>query len=132
MKPGKPTLYATLAGNRHIFGLPGNPLSALTGLHEFVLPALRRMSGLPKKECRPSARLPLSRTLHTNGERVKFMLAQLFWKKAGPSVRPVKFHGSADLVAGAKADGVVVVPAGRQDFPAGTLVDFRPWRGMPW
>jgi molybdopterin molybdotransferase len=132
MKPGRPTLYATLAGNRHIFGLPGNPLSAMTGLHEFVLPALRRMSGVPRKECRPSVRLPLSRSLCTNGERVKFMLAQLLWNKAGPSVRPVKFRGSADLVAGAKADGVVVVPSGRQELPAGTLVDFRPWRALPW
>jgi len=131
MKPGKPLLYATLSGNRHIFGLPGNPLSAMTGFYEFVLPALCRMSGLPKKECRPSMHLPLSRALRSTRGRVECVLAQLLWRKKGPLVRPLKSHGSADLVAGAQADGVVVVPVGVQDLPAGSLVEFRPWRAQP-
>jgi len=131
MKPGKPLLYATLSGNRHIFGLPGNPLSAMTGFHEFVLPALRRMSGMPVKKCRPSMRLPLDRALRSRKGRVECVLAQLLWKKKGPLVRPLKSHGSADLVAGARADGVVVVPASVQELPAGSLVEFRPWRAHP-
>ncbi|MDP2898009.1 MAG: molybdopterin molybdotransferase MoeA [bacterium] len=132
MKPGKPTLYATLSGNRHIFGLPGNPLSSMTGFYQFVLPALRRMSGVPVKACRPTMRLPLTRALRTKGERVKFVLGQLVWAKTGPSVRALKSHGSADLVAGAQADGVIVVPAGNQELPAGSLVEFRPWRSQLW
>jgi len=132
MKPGKPTLYATLPGNRHIFGLPGNPLSAMTSFYEFVLPALRRMSSTPEKECRPTMRLPLGRALRTKGERVKFVLGQLLWTKTGPSVRALKSHGSADLVAGAQADGVIVVPAGSQELPAGSHVEFRPWRSQLW
>jgi molybdopterin molybdotransferase len=39
MKPGKPQLYATLDGGRHLFGLPGNPLSVLTGFYAWVVPA---------------------------------------------------------------------------------------------
>ncbi len=132
MRPGKPTLYATLPGNRHVFGLPGNPLSAMTGFHEFVLPALRRMSGVPEKECRPAMRLPLGRALRSTRGRVECVLAQLLWTKRGPVTRPLKFHGSADLVAGAKADGVIVVPASVQELPAGSLVEFRPWRAQPW
>jgi molybdopterin molybdotransferase len=132
MKPGKPTLYATLSRNHHIFGLPGNPLSAMTSFYEFVLPALRRMSGMPVKACRPTMRLPLVRALRTKGERAKFVLAQLVWRNKGPSVRPLKSHGSADLVAGAQADGVIVVPAGSQELPAGSLVEFRPWRAQLW
>lgn len=132
MKPGKPILYATLPANRHIFGLPGNPLSAMTSFYEFVLPALRRMSGMPVKEYRPTMRLPLNRALRTKGERAKFVLAQLVWRKKGPSVRPIKSHGSADLVAGAQADGVIVVPASVQELPAGSHVEFRPWRSQLW
>ncbi len=128
MKPGRPTLYATLSTKRHIFGLPGNPLSTMTGFYEFVLPALRRMSGLPEKECRPTTRLPLNRILRTEGERVKFVLAKLVWGKKGPSVSALKSHGSADIAAGARADGVIVVPAGTQELAAGSLVEFRPWR----
>lgn len=132
MKPGKPILYATLRGNRHIFGLPGNPLSAMTGFYEFVLPALRRMSSVPVKECRPTMRLPLSRDLRTDGERVKFVPAKLLRTKTRVSVCPLKSHGSADIVAGAHADGVVVIPPGSQKSPAGRLVEFRPWRAQPW
>lgn len=132
MKPGRPTLYATLPANRHIFGLPGNPLSAMTGFYEFVLPAVRRMSGVPAKECRPTMPLPLNRTLRTEGERVKFVLARLCRGKTGPSARPLKFHGSADIAAGARAEGAIIVPAGDRELPAGSLVEFRLWRVQPW
>jgi len=131
MKPGKPSLYATLSGNRHIFGLPGNPLSAMTGFYEFVLPALRRMSGVPVSQCRPTMRLPLERRVRSAKGRVEFVLAQLLWRKKGPLVRPLKSHSSADIVAGAKVDGVVVVPASVQELPAGSLVEFRLWRAQP-
>ncbi len=131
MKPGKPLLYATLSGNRHIFGLPGNPLSAMTGFHEFVLPALCRMSGVPEKQCQPSMHLPLTRALRSTRGRVEFVLAQLLWRKKGPLARPLKSHGSADIVAGGRADGVVVMPASVQELPAGSLVEFRPWRALP-
>lgn len=54
MKPGKPTTFATVpfknnAGNpetRLIFSLPGNPASAVVGLHLFVLPSLHHSSGV--------------------------------------------------------------------------------------
>lgn len=46
MRPGKPILFARLADGRPYFGLPGNPVAALTGFRFFVVPALRRMLGL--------------------------------------------------------------------------------------
>jgi molybdopterin molybdotransferase len=104
----------------------------MTSFYEFVLPTLRRMSGMPVKACRPTMRLPLSRALRTRGERVKFVLAQLVWRKKGPSVCPLRSHGSADIAAGAQADGVIVVAAGSQELPAGSLVEFRPWRAQLW
>lgn len=60
MKPGKPTTFATVpaaslsaqsAGShqreKQIFALPGNPASALVTFHLFVLPCLRKLSGMP-------------------------------------------------------------------------------------
>ncbi|XP_026675755.1 LOW QUALITY PROTEIN: molybdopterin biosynthesis protein CNX1-like [Diaphorina citri] len=44
MKPGKPTTFATL-GNKLIFCLPGNPVSAMVTCHLFVLPALKALAG---------------------------------------------------------------------------------------
>jgi len=44
MKPGKPLAFGKL-GKAVFFGLPGNPVSAMVTFYQFVLPAIRRMSG---------------------------------------------------------------------------------------
>jgi molybdopterin molybdotransferase len=130
MKPGKPLLYATLPGNRHILGLPGNPLSTMVGFYEFVLPVLRRMSGFATDTIRPPIYVPLASGLVSKGGRVRFVLARLLKRKNGPKVIPVKSQSSADLVAGGQADGVIVVPARVRKIPPGDLVEFRSWRPM--
>lgn len=53
MKPGKPTTFASVPppqGGRSklVFGLPGNPASALVTFYLFVVPALRRLGGWSK------------------------------------------------------------------------------------
>ncbi len=131
MKPGKPILYATFPRRRHLFGLPGNPLSAMTGFYEFALPALLRMSGLPPDRCRPALRLPLRSPLASKGGRVHCMLARLFWDEDGPQLEPVDSRSSADLASGGRADGVIVVPAHVTALGAGNVVAFRPWRALP-
>jgi len=131
MKPGKPFLFATLPGDRFIFGLPGNPLSALTAFHEFVLPALRRLSGMAPKASRPSLRLPLAAPLTSKGELVRFILGRLRWEESGPSVTAVASQSSADLVSALKADGAIVFPADVREMKSGDLVEFRPWRTLP-
>jgi molybdenum cofactor synthesis domain-containing protein len=130
MKPGKPLLYATLAGNRHVFGLPGNPLSAMTGFYEFVLPALARLAGAAA-EC--GWRLPaqLAAPLASKGGPVRFALARVTWGPRGLAVEPVESRSSADLVAGGRADGAIAVPAGVRALAAGAMVEFRPWRPLP-
>ena len=131
MKPGKPFLFATAAGGVCIFGLPGNPLSAATGLHEFVLPALRHMAGQTAEDCRPVLHARLRAAMAAQPGRQQFALASLAWTMAGPEVEAVHCHGSADLAAGAKADGVIMVPLGAEGIGAGSVVAFRPWRCWP-
>ncbi len=131
MKPGKPQLYATLSGNRHIFGLPGNPLSVLTGFSELVLPAIRRLSGFDAESSHVTLKLPLSRSVHSKANRTAFVLGKLIWGRKGLQVASIKSCGSADLVAGAQADGVILVPRNIQRIAAGELVEFTPWRSIP-
>ncbi|CAE6443693.1 unnamed protein product [Rhizoctonia solani] len=50
MKPGKPTTFASVPSpnggrDKLVFGLPGNPASALVTFYLFVIPALRRLGG---------------------------------------------------------------------------------------
>ncbi|HJP05040.1 MAG TPA: gephyrin-like molybdotransferase Glp, partial [Gammaproteobacteria bacterium] len=49
IRPGKPLLFALLPGGTRVFGLPGNPIAVAVGLRFFVVPALRRMLGLPEE-----------------------------------------------------------------------------------
>jgi len=131
MKPGKPFLFALSSDSKPIFGLPGNPLSAATGLHEFVLPALRRMSGWSEAECRPVVCARLVESVANKPGRQRYALATLAWTASGPEVTPVVSQSSADLAAGARADGAIIVPAESRGLEAGTVVDFRPWRVWP-
>jgi len=130
MKPGKPFLFAQRESEQLIFGLPGHPLATLTGLHEFVLPALRRLAGTPLDECRPQWMVRLHSALHSKGGRHRYHLARLLWTASGPTVEPLDSQSSADLVAGGRADGAIVVPPDVQTLAPGSLVPFRPWRGI--
>lgn len=49
IRPGKPLLFGRLPDGTLMFGLPGNPIAAAVGLRFFVVPALRRLQGLPKE-----------------------------------------------------------------------------------
>jgi molybdopterin molybdotransferase len=51
IKPGKPVYFGVVElpkkkGRKLIFGLPGNPVSALVTFHQFVKPAILKMMGL--------------------------------------------------------------------------------------
>ncbi|MCP4375380.1 MAG: molybdopterin molybdotransferase MoeA [bacterium] len=128
MKPGKPLLYATRGRNGHIFALPGNPVSVLTSMHAFVLPALRMLSGLSADDALVSLRLPLTRKIKSRSGRSLMALARVVNRRSGPAVAPVESVGSADISAASAADGVVVVPACKTELPAGSIVEFQPWR----
>ena len=131
MKPGKPQLFATGPWKSLVFGLPGNPLSAMTGFHELVLPALRRQAGCPSDQCRPTMVVRLAHELSTKGDRLQFVPARLKWTENGAEATAVDVHGTADLVAGSKADGALIVPEGTRRMEAGAFVGFRPWRFLP-
>jgi molybdopterin molybdotransferase len=131
IKPGRPTLYATAAGGRHIFGLPGNPLSVFAAFHEFALPALRTLAGYPAGLCRPGWLLPLAAAAEAKSDRVKCELARLVPGEVGLAVAPLHFNSSADLAAAGGADGIVILDPARGRFSAGDQVTFRPWRPLP-
>ncbi len=130
MKPGKPQLFAASADGTLFFGLPGNPVSALCGLHEFILPTLRRLAGCLPEACRPCWRMPLASPVKGRADRQRLMMARLVTTQHGLSADPVSNRGSADLVAAAMADGVIVLPCRDVALSAGDQIDFRPWRSF--
>ena len=124
-RPGKPIWFGLGAAGQAVFGLPGNPVSALVCLVRYVLPAIDTLLGATPA---PIDWLPLSVPY-----RVRPPLAMLLPVRvdAGPtratSVVPCPTRGSGDFVSLAGSDGFIELPAGPADYPAGTLCPFRRW-----
>lgn len=123
LRPGKPTVFARL-GRTLIFGLPGNPVSVSVTFNLFARTALRAMQG-----CRDSALVEewaiLSRGVKGSMERASYLPAQLSTNEAGQLLaEPLKWGGSSDFVAFARATVLVIVPAGVAAFEAGTRIRF--------
>ncbi|KAE8891880.1 Molybdopterin biosynthesis protein [Phytophthora fragariae] len=83
MKPGKPTTFATLdvqGTKKLVFALPGNPVSSFTTCHLLVLPALRRLRGLPISKCHHAkVYATLTHPIKLDPERPEFHRANLEW-----------------------------------------------------
>ncbi len=117
IKPGKPLAYGAL-GKTRFFGLPGNPVSALITLRQFVLPALKRMGGAHPH---PPLRflVPLKGDLRKRPGRREYQRGILAADDSGaPVVRGVGAQGSHLLTSLAKANCLIILPeesSGAQD-----------------
>jgi molybdopterin molybdotransferase len=126
VKPGKPIWFG-LRGETPVFGLPGNPVSTLLGFEVFVRAALVRLAGdAPELE---GERIPRGRWVgpeRRGGDRQDNLPAGLAAGADGvPELEPLPFHGSADVVAAARAKALAIVPAGGAIHP-GELIEYRP------
>jgi molybdopterin molybdotransferase len=120
IKPGKPTLFARRAG-RHLFGLPGNPVSAFVIFEVFVKPFLYRLMGCPWDPPRLTGRLGREVRRRTT-ERDEFLPVRM----ENGEVIPLSYHGSAHLNALSDAHGLIMVPKGVAAVLRGEAVDVRP------
>ena len=116
-KPGKPLLFAKTE-NTNFYALPGNPASSLVCYYEYVLPALRLMSG--RKECfLPAYQLPISHAYSFNGERDEFLKAFVSEGK----VTSLEGQESFALRSFAVANALIYLPVSQQTVQAGDLVE---------
>lgn len=121
MRPGRPTLFAW-CGERPVFGLPGNPVSAMLAFELFVLPALDLLAGAPPRQL-PLVSAQLARPLAEQAPLAHFLPARLQSTTERWLVEPVSWQGSGDVVALAQADGFLLVPPDRLVQPAGETVE---------
>lgn len=116
IKPGKPFVFGR-RGGKFLFGLPGNPVSALVTFQLLVRPALRRMLGAREVDS-PSFPAVLAEPLSNPGDRRHFMRVTV---DARGAVRLAGAQASHRLGALPSANGLVDVPA-RANWPVGTPV----------
>lgn len=117
IKPGKPFLWARAFG-KPIFGLPGNPVSAMVTFQLLVRPALLRMAGA-RETSAPSFRAQLAEPVSNPGPRRHFMRVIVDGKG---NVRPTGPQASHRLATLAAANALLDIPPG-QAWPSGKEVE---------
>jgi molybdopterin molybdotransferase len=124
MKPGYPLAFGRIEGERGplVFGLPGNPVSAMLTFDQFVRPALRKMMGHPRL-FRPLLRARLDEDLTKKAGRLHFVRVTLEWREGEVFARSTGSQGSGVLRSMTLAQGLLLFPADATELRAGELAD---------
>ena len=122
LRPGKPTVFARLPNGTLAFGLPGNPVSVSVTFNLFARTALRAMQGASQPALKEEWAI-LSRSAKGSIERESYLPAQLKTNEEGLLVaEPLKWGGSSDFVAFARATALIMVPQGVKTLDANSCV----------
>lgn len=120
MKPGHPMAFG-VAPMTWVFGLPGNPVSSMVCFEEFVVPALRRMTGHTRIHRRTIA-ARLTHDVKHKHSRTEFVRVMLSREEGGYAATSTGAQGSGILASMSKAEGLLVVPAQSKGMAAGDQV----------
>lgn len=124
IQPGKPLVFGRARKKDSVnsftffFGLPGNPISTMVTFELFVRQMVRALSGTRSGGMR-SAKARLNELVKVKTGLTRFLPARLSGEWNDAEVAPVKWQGSGDIAAFARADCLLVVPPDREQFNAG-------------
>ena len=119
-KPGKP-LFFGVHGDVRLFGLPGNPVSAMVCFELFVRPALMTMMGREDKK-RPHIEVYFQEDIKNNFGRMHAMRVSLERTEKGWLARSVGAQGSGLVSSLTKADALALIGPDSQGARAGEPV----------
>jgi molybdopterin molybdotransferase len=121
-KPGKPFGFWTQPG-RVVFTLPGNPVSTLTCLHAYVLPALdQQMGQLPPRRQSLRLRQPIA----SHHRLTRFIPVRI--EHSGEASAHMT-QNSGDMIRILASDGFIEVPkASPEQATQSGEFDYYPWK----
>lgn len=108
MRPGRPLAFGAL-GTTPLFGLPGNPVSAMVSFEQFVRPSLLKMMG-HRNIFRRSVRATLTETLTKGIGARQFVRGRLHEENGRYTVASTGDQGSGILMSMVLANGLIVLP----------------------
>ena len=108
LKPGKPTWFGMAPGGALVFGLPGNPVSAMVTFLLFVRPAIRALLGAGQRTERVFA--ILDENLPKPPGRAHAVRCSLELRDDGWHARPTGDQDSHVLTSMLGADALAIVP----------------------
>ena len=131
MKPGKPIWFGVFqrpeASPTLVFGLPGNPVSALVCFELFVRPALGLLSGQSlEMQSGPHLTARLIGSVKGSGDRPVYHPCRLEMSNGSLFVEALQWGGSADLLGLSHANGLLVLPKNCSDYHKGDSVEVVP------
>ncbi len=120
VKPGKPTTFG-LFNDKLVFGLPGNPVSSFIQFEIIVKPALLKMLGI--KNVIQQLELPMgAEKSQSKADRMSWFPVEV---KEDGKVYPVKYLGSANILAFRFANAITYFPRGVYHLKKGDRVNVR-------
>ena len=126
MKPGYPLAFGTFPDGRGplVFGLPGNPVSAMVTFELFVRPVLRRLAG-HRALGRPTIDATLVEDLEKKPGRTHFVRVSLRRRAGGFEAQATGNQSSGVLRSMVLAQGLLEFPADASVLRAGSRVRVR-------
>lgn len=127
IKPGKPMLFGVrrCGGGAPVFGLPGNPVSALVCLEEFVRPALEKMQGLAAEIPRFHLRGRAVNAYPLPRDRRQYLFCRAVVAKGGFALRVLRPQASHRMAAACRANALALPGPGSPSVSPGDLLPFR-------
>jgi molybdopterin molybdotransferase len=124
-RPGKPIWFGIGPAGQTVFGLPGNPVSALVCLLRYVLPALNAMAGASPQA---AEYVPLGAAFAVRPALALFLPVVVERSPSlGPVAMPRPTRGSGDFISLLGTDGFVELPPGPREISAGSLAPLYRW-----
>jgi len=124
LQPGKPTWFGVAGDGTLVFGLPGNPVSAVVTFSLFVAPALAAMQGAPAP-APPHPTAVLGAELARNPRREQAVRVSLSEGPGGATALPTGAQGSHILSSLLAADALGMIPMGDGVVAAGDEITLR-------
>jgi molybdopterin molybdotransferase len=124
LQPGKPTWFGT-AGDKLVFGLPGNPVSAFVTFSLFARPALLALQGAVEDQPLDTEAV-LATAVTRNPSREMALRVRLERLNGNTVALPNGPQASHIVTSLLGADALALIPAGEGEAPAGTTVRLQP------
>jgi molybdopterin molybdotransferase len=121
LRPGKPTWFGAREEGTLVFGLPGNPVSAMVTFLLFTRPAIRALAGALGGTDHASA--ILDEAYQKKPGRAHAVRCRLWLGDDGWHVRPTKEQGSHVLTSMLGADVLAIIPGDSETVTAGERVE---------
>lgn len=123
MKPGKPLFFGKF-GNKAIFALPGNSVSAYMTFEIIVKPYILSSLGLHFDN--EYIKAILSEDFkRKDAERLEYVPVKLYFENTKLYVKLIKYNNSSMISSFSEANGVLKIDIGIENIKSGDIVDVR-------